>query len=365
VVIGSGASQIDFTTGDEGRLSEVTRSFEIESEPVTDAASFAYDGRSFLCRVENVLGGSEDVEYVEPVYSSEGLLHGLTRVEFVPVGEEGETEARTTEFSVKELDSATEWVFLTTDHLGTPLLATDLSGNDHWAGPFEPFGKDFFQLAQSSGVFLRLPGQWDDPIWQNPTAGAGIYYNVHRWYENGIGRYGRPDPLSAEATGETNPYHYSRSNPVLFIDPVGLISCACGDDCPGGEWLFNNLGFSIALVGGTSRARGTLECTSSKVRAPVTVRCGLIGPIIAVGVGFEGPTPFAPSTCGCNVDDVLGSQTGILGTAGPFSANVSGCGKGPFSIGPRTVSIGLGKSFGAGLAFTKCTVAPRGPITFN
>jgi RHS repeat-associated protein len=237
VVIGSGASQIDFTTGDDGRLSEVARSFEIESEPQSDAATFAYDGRSFLCRVENVLAGSEDVEYVEPVYSSEGLLHGLTRVEFVPVGEEGETEERTTDFSifyfagrpvaqVKELDSTTEWMFLTTDHLGTPLLATNLSGDDHWAGPFEPFGKDYFQQAQSSDVLLRLPGQWDDPIWQNPTAGAGIYYNVHRWYEYGAGRYLRPDPLGIDG-GDSRLYGYARLNPLSFIDTSGLKSRVC------------------------------------------------------------------------------------------------------------------------------------------
>jgi RHS repeat-associated protein len=234
VAIGSGASQIDFTTADDGRLSEVARSFEIESEPVTDDATFAYDGRSFLCRVENAISGSEDVEYVEAVYSSEGLLHGLTRVEFVPVGDEGETEPRTTEFSVfyfagrpvaqvKELDSTTEWMFLTTDHLGTPLLSTDLGGNDLWAGPFEPFGTDFFQLAQPSDVFLRLPGQWNDPIWQNPTAGAGIYYNVHRWYEYGTGRYGRADPTGYEGS-PLNWYLYAEANPLLHIDPLGLTS---------------------------------------------------------------------------------------------------------------------------------------------
>jgi RHS repeat-associated protein len=189
--------------------------------------------------VENALGGSEDVEYVEAVYSSEGLLHGLTRVEFVPVGEEGETEARTTEFSVfyfagrpvaqvKQLDSTTEWMFLTTDHLGTPLLATNLSGNDHWAGPFEPFGKDFFQLAQSSDVFLRLPGQWDDPIWQNPTAGAGIYYNVHRWFGTTTSGYTRPDPNGELRPGlegllqSNNLYSYGAMNPLFYVDPLGL-----------------------------------------------------------------------------------------------------------------------------------------------
>jgi uncharacterized protein RhaS with RHS repeats len=25
--------------------------------------------------------------------------------------------------------------------------------------------------------------------------GRGVYYNVHRWYERGTGRYTRPDPI--------------------------------------------------------------------------------------------------------------------------------------------------------------------------
>jgi len=183
------------------------------------------------------------------VYSSEGLLHGLTRVNFVVINEEGDTEPRTTDFSlfyfagrpvarVKELDGASEWMFLTTDHLGAPLLATDATGNDLWAGPFEPFGKDFFQQAQSSDVFLRLPGQWDDPLWQNPTAGVGIYYNVHRWYEHGTGRYGRSDPAHADllvaaivaaTSGQRGSlpavFGYAQQQPTLTTDPLGLASC--------------------------------------------------------------------------------------------------------------------------------------------
>jgi RHS repeat-associated protein len=241
VVIGAGASQVDFTTDDEGRLSEVSRSYEIEGDPVSDTAKLFYDGRSFLCRAENEL--SEDIEYVEPVYSSEGLLHGLTRVNFVVINEEGDTEPRTTDFSlfyfagrpvaqVKELDGASEWMFLTTDHLGAPLLATDATGNDLWAGPFEPFGRDFFQQAQSSDVFLRLPGQWDDPLWQNPTAGVGIFYNVHRWYEYGTGRYGRSDPIEASPNG----YAYVDARPQFFTDPLGLLALdpSCANWPPGG-----------------------------------------------------------------------------------------------------------------------------------
>jgi hypothetical protein len=35
------------------------------------------------------------------------------------------------------------WSYLTTDHLGTPLLATDGVGGEIWEGGFEPFGRDY------------------------------------------------------------------------------------------------------------------------------------------------------------------------------------------------------------------------------
>ena len=54
-------------------------------------------------------------------------------------------------------------LYLTTDHLGTPDLATDESGSTVWSGGFEPFGVDYAG-AQDNGVFLRFPGQWEDSL---------------------------------------------------------------------------------------------------------------------------------------------------------------------------------------------------------
>jgi hypothetical protein len=71
--------------------------------------------------------------------------------------------------------------YLTTDHLGTPALATDSAGVSLWSGGFEPFGEDW-NGAGSAGVFLRFPGQWDDSAWGEAGLGADVYYNVHRWY---------------------------------------------------------------------------------------------------------------------------------------------------------------------------------------
>jgi uncharacterized protein RhaS with RHS repeats len=54
--------------------------------------------------------------------------------------------------------------------------------------------------------------------------GAEVYYNVHRWYEHGVGRYGRVDPLGLGA-GLANTFLYTAANPVVALDPQGLKTC--------------------------------------------------------------------------------------------------------------------------------------------
>jgi RHS repeat-associated protein len=115
--------------------------------------------------------------------------------------------------------------YLTTDHLGTPVLATDSSGTTIWQGGFTPFGEPY-QLMDPS-LFLRLPGQWVDSSWSG--YGEELYYNVNRWYMPGTGRYTQTDPLQSERS--IRPYAYSDDNPMRFIDPLGLVDseaqCGC------------------------------------------------------------------------------------------------------------------------------------------
>lgn len=55
--------------------------------------------------------------------------------------------------------------------------------------------------------------------------GAGVHFNVHRWYAPGTGRYSRTDPLGVEAG--VNLYLYASSNPVTFFDSLGLETECC------------------------------------------------------------------------------------------------------------------------------------------
>ena len=118
--------------------------------------------------------------------------------------------------------TATDLEFLTTDHLGTPVLTTDGSGVEKWGGGFEPFGEDF-SGADEAGQFLRFPGQWVDGSWGEGGGGGGPLFHVHRWYQPSAGRYGRPDPLGYEGS-LLNWYVYAEASPLVFLDLLGLTS---------------------------------------------------------------------------------------------------------------------------------------------
>ena len=224
---------IDFNSDDAGRLSEIDRT-------VVDPVSLAYDGRSFLSRVEKPSAGP-DLGWLEPVYSSEGRVHCLTRQESPSAPEQAfhlfYFAGRPVAQLALEDGGNPTWSFLTTDHLGTPLLATDIAGVETWSGPFEPFGEDPLKgtpdSALANNVLLRFPGQWEDEIWQEATEGVPLYYNLHRWLEYGTGRYGRVDPLEASH----NDYGYVDARPLLLTDPLGLISLdpSCANFPPGDD----------------------------------------------------------------------------------------------------------------------------------
>lgn len=239
--------------------------------------TLSYDGRGFLRKSRLTFAGSNDFEQTEPTYGSDGLLLSKTYHKQYTRGGRGDGGGGTTtpvilnttdifyfaDRPVAQLTrpqaggSADDLLYLTTDHLGTPILATDQAGTGVWAGGVEPFGaflsvgtppgdgdgdatsppggpSSAAQLA-SDRIFLRYPGQWDDPTWRSHGLRGGLYYNLNRWYEPLTGRYTQPDPLgdlpvtellhSPEADPELfSPlYSYVGDNPLSYIDPLGLV----------------------------------------------------------------------------------------------------------------------------------------------
>jgi RHS repeat-associated protein len=225
--VDTGSFQVDFTIDDDSRIGQMTRDLASPPDPQT---TLTYDGRSFLTRSEELLSGGPDVRFTEPTYGSDGRVMSLLRkasptspdewVSFFYFG--GRPVAQLTQVS-----GGSDWAFLTTDHLGTPGLATDLAGDEVWQGPFEPFGRDPFRGSASgaldNGVFLRFPGQWEDDSWLDAASGADLFYNVHRWYMTGTGSYATPDPWGIDRPeGIAHLYRYADNNPLVLADPEGL-----------------------------------------------------------------------------------------------------------------------------------------------
>jgi RHS repeat-associated protein len=210
--------------------------------------------------------------------------------------------------------------FFHTDHLGTPLMLTDATGDTLWRGQPD----DWSAIAKEAGDAeqdIRFQGQWVDRE-------TGLYYNWHRHYDPSTGRYTQIDPIGL--AGGLNTYSYALSNPTRFIDPMGLdtqFSLGINGNILAG---FPQFGFLGAGIGGG---------TSVGINIPTDLtnwRCyqgfmqfqgnlvGGVGAFAGVGVsaGFstsDGPLPLMSSATG-----IITELNAGWGIAGGYSALTNG-----------------------------------------
>lgn len=100
--------------------------------------------------------------------------------------------------------------YLHADHLNTPRLATNQSGNEVWRWKSDAFGVG--GAAGTATINLRFPGQYYD-------GESELHYNYFRDYDPETGRYVESDPIGL--AGGLNTYGYVEGNPVNYIDPTG------------------------------------------------------------------------------------------------------------------------------------------------
>lgn len=187
--------------------------------------TFSYDGRGYLLEATKTAPGLP-AETSEITYSSEGMLRhrrdvrsGGTLISDAYFFYLGSRPVGVLEKFVFNGLPSTTVRYLTTDELGTPILATGPLRRAAFLGGFEPFGADVFN-AQGESVSLRFPGQWQDDLWEGYSKQFELHYNVHRWYDNQVGRYTAPDPLGLDGSGP-NVYFYAKANPLVLTDPDG------------------------------------------------------------------------------------------------------------------------------------------------
>ncbi len=99
------------------------------------------------------------------------------------------------------------------DHLGTPQMIIDETGNIVWKGDYQPFGS-VDAVVSDLGNHFRFAGQYYD-------SETGLHYNYFRYYDPGTGRYLTADPIGL-AGMDPNLYRYVLNNPVNLVDPWGL-----------------------------------------------------------------------------------------------------------------------------------------------
>ena len=123
---------------------------------------------------------------------------------------------------------------------------------------------------------------------------TGLHYNWHRYYDPGLGRYLRPDPIRLD--GGINLYVYVGNSPLNLVDPYGLTTT--------GSAIGGIIG---GLLGGLtgSYAGSTLGALAGTVALP-------IGGTLVGGVG--GAT--AGGVLGAAAGSLLGAWIGDMVTGG-------------------------------------------------
>jgi RHS repeat-associated protein len=291
---------------------------------------FLYDGRGYLREADLTVTASGDGIQVTPTYSSSGQLmareeqRSFTTADVGPDGEDLGVMALSQEttqilyFAGRPVAQLTngELLTLTTDHLGTPILAVDSAGTPVWGGGVEPFGRTWtagvdnpdpelaigrrqglglrgrerrgeagvgpgggvaesasgaagsgaaaaYGQLSSERVFLRYPGQWASDAFRVTSTQGDLYYNLHRWYDLLIGAYSTPDPLGLHLRGALTPvnhlFSYSKQRPSVATDPLGLLAT---EGCIGMQVERLELAADMVrrAVWGTGRKGSCLDC---------------------------------------------------------------------------------------------------------
>ena len=131
---------------------------------------------------------------------------------------------------------------LHTDHLGTPLEASNDAGELSWQMTYTTWGNTVVEEVAQIEQRVRFQGQYFD-------AETGLHYNRFRYYSPEVGRFVSNDPIGLLGGG--NLYAYA-PNPIMWMDPLGLTSwkaqlVACGVPEPGN--LGNPHGHHIIFKG--------------------------------------------------------------------------------------------------------------------
>ncbi len=233
------------------------------------------------------------------------------------------------------------------DHLSTPQAITDENGTVEWQATYKAFGEVDITTENIVSNF-RFPGQYYDDE-------TKFYYNYHRYYNPGTGRYLRSDPIGME--GGNNYYVYALNNPIILSDSKGLFCDKC-DDCPVGGYKYSGIEYGgFFAVAGIITRHLNFKCFKGEDSFSLTMQCYNFG--LGLGGAISGTGGIVS---GCNKSEAIKNITGwsIFSNLSPPFIPVFSLGGGfnpskPsgntfFPISNADLSVGFGVERSAGLS---------------
>jgi len=193
-------------------------------------AGYTYNYLGQRVRKQLTGGLSEDTFFV---YGLQGELLGEYRADGQVIREYLYQSGNGFAELVAEVDSSGALVYVHTDHLGTPRLATGPSQVVVWRWVSDAFGTNAVDEDPDGDLSLttihhRFAGQYFDEE-------SGLYYNWNRYYESQSGRYITSDPIGLN--GGVNTFGYVAGNPIAYTDPTG--------ECP---WCVAYVIFEVGMA---------------------------------------------------------------------------------------------------------------------
>ncbi|WP_418514768.1 RHS repeat-associated core domain-containing protein [Delftia sp. PS-11] len=182
-------------------------------------ARYQYD--PFGRRIRKTIGSAQSAQTTWFVYSDEGLLaeidpQGQTTKAYgwQPGSDWGTEPLWQADHANGTNASGPTYHYLHSDHLSTPQVASDATGQPSWQALSESFGQTLQRSGNRTQMNLRFAGQYFDEE-------TGTHYNQQRDYIPGLGRYSQRDPIGLN--GGINVYAYGYGNPLAYADPDGRV----------------------------------------------------------------------------------------------------------------------------------------------
>ncbi|WP_083944862.1 MULTISPECIES: RHS repeat-associated core domain-containing protein [unclassified Variovorax] len=221
------------------------------------------------------------------------------------------------------------------DHLNTPRRLTDSQGQAVWQWAYSAFGDTKPTTAHNRFADLDVtpnPGitSFAEFLFNLGYMGmyrdneSGLGQNWNRYYDSRTGRYTQFDPIGLR--GGWNGFIYANLNPLMFMDPTGLMGVGSGvygrpgNGAPaggsnasiGGGFSFHTpLGIGLGMDGGLARDTNGNTCVYSMI-------CYTVGPGMSAGAGPVTSIGSGPLSTG--ITDYQGAcWTGGAGLVGSGS----------------------------------------------